>query len=122
MVLSAEMRSFGSARESVEMYDWRGFRSLSQLTAAVAVAVGMWKPASFAGFQAPRAGRTVVAECCILPPSGRHFHSEARFIGHSVENVLFGRPTERKYVPFRKPRRNARFYRFSLRADLSYLS
>jgi hypothetical protein len=34
--------------------DLRGFSSLFDLTAAVTVAVGMWKPVSFAGFQAPR--------------------------------------------------------------------
>ena len=39
---------------------YAGLAVLSDLTAAVAVAVGMWKPASFAGFQAPRAGRAVV--------------------------------------------------------------
>src|ERR1035437_188192 len=41
---------------------YAGLAVLSDLTAAVAVAVGMWKPASFAGFQAPRASRTVVAD------------------------------------------------------------
>jgi hypothetical protein len=55
---------------------YAGLGVLSDLTAAVAVAVGMWKPASFAGFQAPRAGRTVVAAVPSIPPSERHFQSE----------------------------------------------
>ena len=50
---------------------------LSDSTAAVAVVVGMWKPASFAGFQAARAGKTVVADVPLIPPSERHFHSES---------------------------------------------
>jgi hypothetical protein len=53
-----------------------GFAVSSFRTAAAAVAVGMWKPAFFAGFQAPRA----VEECrsleFIVSPSVRHFHSE----------------------------------------------
>jgi hypothetical protein len=67
-----------------------------QLAAAVAVAVGMWKPATFAGFQAPRAGRTVVAEAPSSRPRSVISTARPPFIGHSVENVLFGWPTERK--------------------------
>ena len=47
---------------------YAGLAVLSNLTAAVAVAVGMWEPASFAGFQAPRAGRTAVAEVASFRP------------------------------------------------------
>ena len=75
---------------------YAGFSSLPDLTAAVAVAVGMWKPASFAGFQAPRAGRTVVAEAQSSRPRSVISTAMPRFIGHSVENVPFARPTERK--------------------------
>ncbi len=88
--------NFGSAQESGITCDWRGFGSLSDLAAAVAVAVEMWKPASFAGFQAPRAGRTVVAEAPSSRPRSVISIARSRFIGHSVENVQFGRPTERK--------------------------
>jgi hypothetical protein len=73
-----------------------GLAVCPNLTAAVAVAVEMWKPASFAGFQAPRAGRTVVAEAPSSRPRSVISTARPRFIGHSVENVLFGRPTERK--------------------------
>jgi len=87
------------------MYDWRGGAVCPNFDSRSRRRCGNVETRVLCGFQAPRAGRTVVAECCIIPPPERHFHSEARFIGHSVENVLFGRPTERKYVPFRKPRR-----------------
>src|SRR6266478_3291096 len=70
---------------------YAGFSSLSDLTAAVAVAVGMWKPASFAGFQAPRAGRTVVADVPSFRPRSAISTARPRFIGHSGENLLFGR-------------------------------
>src|SRR5580704_9561429 len=75
----------GSARESVEMYDWRGLADCPNLTAAVAGAVGMWEPASFAG-------RAVVAEVQLFRPRGAISTASPRFIGHSGENVLFGRP------------------------------
>jgi hypothetical protein len=85
----------GSAQESGITCDWRGFGSLSDLAAAVAVVVGMWEPASFAGFQAPRAGETAGSKRSIIPPSERHFHSEGLFIGRSGGNLQFGRPAER---------------------------
>jgi hypothetical protein len=50
---------FGSAQESGITCARRGLGSLSDLAAAVAVAVEMREHASFAGFQAPRAGKTV---------------------------------------------------------------
>jgi hypothetical protein len=75
---------------------YAGLAVLSNLTAAVAVAVGMWKPASFAGFQAPRAGRTVVADVPSFRPRSAISTARPRFIGHSGENLLFGRPAERK--------------------------
>ena len=74
------------------MYDWRGLADCPNWTAAVAGAVGMWEPASFAGFQAPRAGRAVVAEVQLFRPRGAISTASPRFIGHSGENVLFGRP------------------------------
>jgi hypothetical protein len=76
--------------------DLRGFSSLFDLIAAVAVAVGMWKPMSFAGFQAPRASGTASAD--VPSSSTRSAISTARpqFIGHSGENVSFWAAGERK--------------------------
>ena len=62
------------------------------LTAAVAVAVGMWKPVSLAGFQAPRASRTVSADLPSSPLGASFPQRGPQFIGHSGENVSFGRP------------------------------
>ena len=75
---------------------YAGLVVLSDLTAAVAVAVGMWKPASFAGFQAPRAGRTVVSDVQSFRPRSAISTARPRFIGDSGENRSFGRPAERK--------------------------
>jgi Protein of unknown function (DUF1565) len=75
---------------------YAGLTVLSDLTAAVAVAVGMWEPASFAGFQAPRAGRTVGADLPSFRPRSAISTARPRFIGHSGENLLFGRPAERR--------------------------
>ena len=75
---------------------YAGLAVVSNLTAAVAVAVGMWKPASFAGFQAPRAGRTIVADIPSFRPRGAISTARPRFIRHSGENLLFGRPAELK--------------------------
>jgi hypothetical protein len=68
---------------------YAGFSSLSDLTVAVAVAVGMWKPASFAGFQAPRVGRAVVADVPSFPPRSAISTARPRFIGNSRENVAW---------------------------------
>ncbi len=104
---------------------YAGFSSLSDLTAAVAVAVGMWKPASFAGFQAPRAGavavavgmwkpasfagfqapragRTVVADVPSFRPRSAISTARPRFIGHSGENLLFGRSGGAEIAAFEK--------------------
>ena len=48
------------------------------------------------GFPSSEGGQNRCGRRSIIPPSERHFHSEPRFIGHSGENVLFGRPAERK--------------------------
>src|ERR1039458_8093197 len=65
----------------------------------------MWKPASFGGFQAPRAGRTVVVEDVpSFRPRSAISTARPRFIGHSGENVLFGRRSENRRLP-RKRRR-----------------
>ena len=69
---------------------YAGLAVLSDLSAAVAVAVGMWKPASFAGFQAPRAGRTIVADVPSFRPRSAISTARPRFIGHSGENLLLG--------------------------------
>ena len=82
----------GSAQESGKSCDLRGFSSLFDLTAAVAVAVGMWKPVSLAGFQAPRASRTVSAELPSSRPRSVISTARPQFIGHSGQNVSFGRP------------------------------
>ena len=70
----------GSAQESGTPRDFGGFASLVKLAAAAAVAVGMWKPAFCAGFQAPRAEQERCHESAVVPPSERHFHSEPRII------------------------------------------
>ena len=97
---------------------YAGLAVLSNLAAAVAAAVGMWKPASFAGFQAPRAGKTAGAKRTIISPSERHFHSEAPFIGRSGGiRCLGGRRTG--IAAFQKAAQNTPFPRFSLRAPCS---
>ena len=70
---------------------YAGLAVLSDLSAAVAVAVGMWKPASFAGFQAPTAGRTIVADVPSFRPRSAISTARPRFIDHSGEHLLFGR-------------------------------
>jgi hypothetical protein len=60
----------------------------------------MWKAASFAGFQAPRAGRTVVVDVPSFRPRSAISTARPRFIGHSGENVLFGPPrSENRRLP-----------------------
>jgi hypothetical protein len=94
---------------------YAGLAVLSNLAAAVAVAVGMWKPASFAGFQAPRAGKTAVSKRSIISPSERHFHSEARLSAVlGGIRCLGGRRTG--IAAFQKTAQNTPFPRFSLRA------
>ena len=94
---------FGVLHENLEKrVIYAGFSSLSDLTAAVAVAVGMWKPASFAGFQAPRAGRTVVADVPSFRPRSAISTARPRFIGHSGENLLFGRSGGAEIAAFEK--------------------
>src|ERR1700687_109368 len=82
-----------------------GFSVSSNRVAAVAVAVGMWKPAFCAGFQAPRAGRERYRQSPIISPSERHFHSEPSIFKHFGETVLFGKQFCAECVPFRKPRK-----------------
>jgi hypothetical protein len=59
--------------------------------------VEMWKSVSFAGVQAPRAGRTVVADVLSFVSSALGAPFPQRGPGLSAvsgENLLFGRPAE----------------------------
>jgi hypothetical protein len=82
LLVAFKVRYLGSARESVEMYDWRGFGTLPQFDSRSRRRCGNVETRVLCGFPSSEGGRTVVAECSIIPPSERHFHSEARFIGH----------------------------------------
>jgi hypothetical protein len=84
-----------------------GFSVSSRSVPVAAVAVGMWKPAFCAGFQAPRAGRKRCGQSPSIPPSERHFHSKPSILKHFGETVPFGKQFFAKCVPFRKPRKTS---------------
>jgi hypothetical protein len=84
-----------------------GFSVSSSSVPVAAVAVGMWKPAFCAGFQAPRAGRKRCGQSPSIPPSERHFHSKPSILKHFGETVPFGKQFFAKCVPFRKPRKTS---------------
>jgi hypothetical protein len=88
---------FGSARESVEMYDWRGFSSLSRFDSGSRRRCGNVESRVLCGFPSSEGGRN---RCGRKAPSSRPRSvistARPRFIGHSVENAPFGRP-ERKW-------------------------
>jgi hypothetical protein len=65
----------GSARESVEMYDWRRFSSLSQFDSRRRC--GNVKTRVLCGFPSSEGGPNRCGRGSIIPPSERHFHSEA---------------------------------------------
>jgi hypothetical protein len=83
------------------------FSVSSSSVPVAAVAVGMWKPAFCAGFQAPRAGRKRCGQSLSIPPSERHFHSKPSILKHFGETVPFGKQFFVKCVPFRKPRKTS---------------
>jgi hypothetical protein len=89
---------FGSARESVEMYDWRGFSSLSRFDSGSRRRCGNVESRVLCGFPSSEGGRN---RCGRKAPSSRPRSvistARPRFIGHSVENAPFGRPAERKW-------------------------
>src|SRR5437016_14338538 len=71
----------------------------------VVVAVGMWKPAFGAGFQAAWDGQQISGKDSAIGPTERHFHSESRNSAHSGANVVVGCCTRPKSLFSRKPRR-----------------
>ena len=87
---------FGSARESVEMYDWRGFSSLSQFDSRSRRRCGNVETRVLCGFPSSEGRQNRCSRDSIIPPSERHFHSEASVYRPFVENALLGQPTERK--------------------------
>jgi hypothetical protein len=80
----------GSARESVEMYDWRGFGALPQFDSRSRRRCGNVETRVLCGFPSSEGGRTVVAECSIIPALGASFPQRGPVYRPSVENLLFG--------------------------------
>ena len=56
----------------------------------VVVAVGMWKPAFGAGFQAPWDGQQIFGKDSAIGPTERHFHSEPAILPILVQMSSLG--------------------------------
>jgi hypothetical protein len=63
-------------QESDRARDFSGVRVTAKTRAVAVVAVGMWKPAFGAGFQAPWDRQQLFAKKLRRSPTQRHFHSE----------------------------------------------
>ena len=95
-VITRLLNKNGSARESGETRDLRGFSSFVRFDSRSRRRCGNVETRVLCGFPSSEGEQNRCGRRSIIPPSERHFHSETRFIGHSGENLLFGRPAERK--------------------------
>jgi hypothetical protein len=69
-------RILGSVQESDRARNSSGFGFRANRGTVAVVAVGMWKPAFGAGFQAPWDGQQIFGKDCAIDPTERHFHRE----------------------------------------------
>jgi hypothetical protein len=67
-----------------------GLAFWSNPVTVVVVAVGMWKPAFGAGFQAPWDGQQIFGKDSAIGPTERHFHSEPAILPILVQMSSLG--------------------------------
>ena len=73
---------YGSVQESDEAHDFSGVILIAERDPAAVVAVEMWEPALYAGFQAPRSRLRHSRLGNATGRPARHFHSEAEDFAH----------------------------------------
>src|SRR5437879_3058169 len=95
----------GSARESVEMYDWRGFSSLSHFDSRRRRRCGNVETRVLCGFPSSEGGQNRCGRGSIIPPSERHFHSDAPFYRPFCRECSVRAADGAEIAPFGKPRR-----------------
>src|SRR6516162_2624733 len=83
--------------------------SLSLTGPAAVVAVEMWEPALYAGFQAPRSRLRHSRLGNATGRPARHFHSEAEDFAHFHPKTAIDHYARPKTAFFRKPRRSRTF-------------
>jgi hypothetical protein len=85
----------GSAQESGITCDWRGFGSFVRFGSHSRRRCGNVGTRVLCGFPSSEGRQNRWGKRSIIPPSERHFYSEAPFIRRSGGNLVFGRPAER---------------------------
>jgi hypothetical protein len=96
---------YGSGRESVKTFDLRGFSSCVQFDSR---SRRRWRNVGtrvLCGFPSSEGGQNRCGRRCIIPPSERHFHSEAPVSRPFWRECVVWRSAERKQAPPGKPRR-----------------
>src|ERR1019366_2746655 len=96
---------FGSARESGETCDLRGFSSFVQFDSRSRRRCGNVGTRVLCGFPSSEGGQNRWGRRSIIPPSERHFHSEAPVYRPFWRESAVWAAGGAKYLPFRKPRR-----------------